>query len=55
MGLREKKFRGILLNSALIGASLFSMNTQAGEGYFGWVYGLDLHQWVSMSLSNVCN
>lgn len=42
MGLREKKFRGVLLNSALIGASLISMNIHAGEGYFGWVYGLDL-------------
>jgi hypothetical protein len=38
----KKKVQSVLKKSILIGASVFVMNSYAGEGYFGWVYGLDL-------------
>jgi opacity protein-like surface antigen len=34
--------QSLFKKSILVGASVFTFNAFAGEGYFGWVYGLDL-------------
>ncbi len=37
-----QKMRSVIHTSAIVLMSVFSMGVEAGEGYFGWIYGLDL-------------
>lgn len=37
-----QSIQSVLKKSILVGVSVFSIDCSAGEGYFGWVYGLDL-------------